>query len=94
MSKDLEAAVALVRDFGGLSTGHADTCADLVEELLFQFAERRSLLTLQETLIHKLREDLVTAYRRLCSYEGHLPITDDRGVLWCELCQQEIGGLE
>ena len=42
LEADLEAAVKLVLA-AGLSTGHADTCADLMEEVLSQFKENKNV---------------------------------------------------
>jgi len=38
-----------------------------------------------------LRKQLVNAYKKLCKYEGHVPIVDHEGETWCELCEEKIG---
>ena len=44
------------------------------------------LLSSWEQQIHELQAEPRDAYKRLCKYEGHVPIYDSDGGAWCELC--------
>lgn len=57
-----------------------DECSEAAWQMLGERAER----------IAELRQELVEAYKELCKYKGHLPIYDNEGRAWCELCESEI----
>jgi hypothetical protein len=61
-----------------------EECSDAVWALLESYSAQ----------INRLREELVGAYKRLCPIEGHAPIGDHTGAVWCELCEERIDNRE
>lgn len=51
-----------------------------------------NLLEYRRLEIMRLNAEIVKLYKRLCKYEGHLPITDKDDRTRCELCESEISG--
>jgi hypothetical protein len=57
-----------------------EECSDKVWALFEHYTNR----------IRALDNELTEAYKRLCRYEGHLPIRNSDGHAWCELCGQKL----
>lgn len=49
-----------------------------------------SFIRYQGDELNKLGRQLVELQKKLCRYEGHLPISDYDGQTWCELCNSKL----
>lgn len=81
-----DACVEDEREYGVAKKGGGVSDDSLIVARNDCSAKAWALLEHRANEMQRMRSEIVELYRRLCRYEGHLPISDSEGRWWCERC--------